>query len=222
MNVYFISGMCVNCKVFDKIQLPDGYNKKYIEWYIPGEKETLEEYTHKMAESIDTSEPFIIVGYSFGAIIMQEMNKFLTPEKNIVISSIKSEQEIPLLFHFARKSHIAKHLPKQLFAVDKTISNLLAYLIYGMSDEDIERCVTCTSPEYIKWSIYQITNWIPKTQCKNLYHIHGTKDQTFPYKQVKNSFTIENGDHLMVMKKAKEVSQVLCAILLNESQPVEE
>jgi hypothetical protein len=83
-----------------------------------------------------------------------------------------------------------------------------------MSDEEIERCVTCISPEYIRWAVYQITHWIPTTECKNLYHIHGTKDQTFPYKQIENSFTIEGGDHLMVMKKAEEVSKVLNEILL--------
>ena len=73
ITVYFISGMCYNCKVFDKLRLPKGYKKAYIEWFIPSPDESLSEYAHKMAKTIDTSRPFILIGYSFGAVIMQEM-----------------------------------------------------------------------------------------------------------------------------------------------------
>jgi hypothetical protein len=215
MNVYFISGMCVNCKVFDKIQLPDGYEKKYIEWYVPNKNESLEIYVRTMTKRIDTTKPFILVGYSFGAIIMQEMNQFLTPKKNIVISSIKSKSEIPLLIRFAGKSRIAKYVPKLLFIANDTMAYFFAHFIYDMSREEIKQYVTCTSPVYMKWAVYQIANWIPKVACKNLYHIHGIKDQTFPYKQIKDAYTIEGGDHLMVMKKADEVSKILTDILLS-------
>ena len=81
ITVYFISGMCYNCKVFDKLRLPKGYKKAYIEWFIPSPDESLSEYAHKMAKTIDTSRPFILIGYSFGAVIMQEMTLFLKPEK---------------------------------------------------------------------------------------------------------------------------------------------
>ena len=90
ITVYFISGMCYNCKVFDKLRLPKGYKKAYIEWFIPSPDESLSEYAHKMAKTIDTSRPFILIGYSFGAVIMQEMTLFLKPEKCVIISSFKS------------------------------------------------------------------------------------------------------------------------------------
>ena len=46
ITVYFISGMCYNCKVFDKLRLPKGYKKAYIEWFIPSPDESLSEYAH--------------------------------------------------------------------------------------------------------------------------------------------------------------------------------
>ena len=214
IKVYFLSGMCVNCKVFDKIELPAGYEKQYIEWHIPKDDETLEEYTRAMASHIDTNQPFILVGYSLGGIIMQEMNKFLKPEKNILISSVKNINEIPPLFRIAKKTLITKHLPKQLYTTNKSISNLFTRLVYNMSIDDIEQCVTYTAPEYMKWASYQITHWKPTIKIDKLYHIHGTKDQIFPYKRIQNAFFIENGDHLMVMKKAKEISQILNEIIL--------
>lgn len=30
VNVYFISGMCYNCKVFDRLRLPQGYKKNIL------------------------------------------------------------------------------------------------------------------------------------------------------------------------------------------------
>lgn len=57
INVYFISGMCYNCSVFDKIVLPEGYKKKYIEWYVPIPGQSLREYVSVMAKEIDTSSP---------------------------------------------------------------------------------------------------------------------------------------------------------------------
>ena len=104
ITVYFISGMCYNCKVFDKLRLPKGYKKAYIEWFIPSPDESLSEYAHKMAKMIDTSRPFILIGYSFGAVIMQEMTLFLKPEKCVIISSFKSKREIPILSRQSGKS----------------------------------------------------------------------------------------------------------------------
>lgn len=217
MNVYFISGMCVNCSVFKNIKLPAGYQKKYIEWNIPDQNETLEDYVARLAENIDKNEPFAIVGYSLGGIMMQEMNKILSPEKNILISSIKNEREIPRLFKIAKISRIPKYAPQQLYSVNKTISNIFTRLVYNMSIEEVEECVSYTSPEYMKWATYQITNWRPEKECKNLYHIHGTKDQVFPFSLIKeNVYIVPNADHLMVMNRPDEVNQLIAKILLNK------
>ncbi len=214
MNVYFISGMCVNCKVFDEIKLPEGYKKNYLEWYIPHENETLEEYTQNMAKGIDTSKPFVVVGYSMGAIIMQEMNKFLSPDKNVVISSMKAEDEIPRLFLLAKKIRFSDHFPKKWYAVNKRISNLFAQIVYKMTEQDVDKYVSYTSPEYMQWATSQIVNWTPSVECHNLHHIHGTKDQIFPYLQIRDVYTIEEGDHLMLLNKAEVVNKVLNDILL--------
>jgi hypothetical protein len=80
------------------------------------------------------------------------------------------------------------------------------------------QCVTHTTPAYMKWAISQITTWVPQGPCPNLYHIHGTKDQTFPYRRIKNAVLIEDGDHLMVMKKPEAVNKALNDMLLSANQ----
>lgn len=213
-NVYFISGMCYNCKVFDKLVLPKGFRKIYVEWYVPHPDESLSDYAIRMAGNIDRSKPFILVGYSFGAVIMQEMNRFLNPEKSIIISSFKSKGEIPRLFRAAAKANLAERLPVSLFSRTDFITNAFNYLVYNASTADLAEYMTVTDPTYIKWAIEQITGWIPETTTKHLYHIHGTDDQIFPFKQLKRVFPVEGGDHLMVVKKARNVSYILASILL--------
>ena len=214
INVYFIPGICVNCHIFDLIQLPEGYQKNYIEWYVPSGNESLEEYARNMAKSIDTSKPFILIGYSLGAVIMQEMNKFLCPEQNIVLSSMKATEEIPLLFRWVKKSHIVSIIPQVFFTLNKTSTNFLTRIVFDMTPQDVDDYVSCTKAVYMKWAISQITNWQPTTQCKNLYHIHGTRDQIFFSKRIKNAEIIEGADHLMIVRKADEVNRILSKRLI--------
>jgi hypothetical protein len=217
-NVYFISGMCYNCSVFDKIKLPKGFAKKYIEWHIPRIGESLDEYAHTMAQTIDTSRPFILAGYSFGAVIMQEMNKFLTPIKSIIISSFKSEAEIPTLFKAVRRSNLTEYVPMTVYSSTEFITETFNRLIYHMPTSELAQYMTVTDPVYVKWAVKQITEWTPSAPAGHLYHIHGTIDQIFPFEHIHNAFPVEGGDHLMVLKKADTVSLILGGILLMKEE----
>lgn len=213
-NVYFIPGMCYNCSVFDRLTLPKGFRRNYIEWLIPLQDETLEAYAYRMAGSIDTRRPFIIIGYSFGAVIMQEMNKFLFPQKSIIISSFKSKDEIPVLFSAVRHTRFVDRVSKKLFEQTDFITNAFNKLVYKTTTDELSEFLTVTDPVYIRWAVRQITDWIPDNKSENLYHIHGTEDQIFPFRQIRNAITVEGGDHLMLVKKAETVSALLSGILL--------
>lgn len=215
-KVYFVSGMCNSCSVFDGLKLPDGYEKVYIEWLIPQEDETLDSYVHRMAKNIDVSEPFVLVGYSFGGVIIQEMNAFLTPKKNIIISSMKSEKEIPQLFKFAKQVNFTQHIPKSIFGATDFMTTVFSRYIYDLPKDRIRRLMAITDPVYVRWSVDKITSWVPRVKCENLYHIHGTEDQIFPFRQIENVYGVVGGDHLMVMDKAEEISGLLDHFILEK------
>lgn len=215
-KVYFVSGMCNPCSVFDNIILPEGYEKVYIEWLIPKEEELLEAYTIRMSEKIDKSEPFILIGYSFGGIIVQLMNAFLDPTKTIIISSMKSEKEIPQLFKFAKASHFFEYVPKSVYGSTNFVTDIFTRYLYELPTEEVRQLMTITDPVYVRWSIEQITHWTPKIKCENLYHIHGTKDQIFPFRQIDNVYGVINGDHLMVIHRAEEISALIDHIILEK------
>lgn len=212
-NVYFISGITANCRVFDQLELPDGYNKIYIEWIIPDIDDTLAVYARKMAGSIDTTQPFILVGYSFGGIIIQEVNRFLNPLKNIIIASVKNLDEYPPLLRFGRKIKFAEKFPWWSLTDNQKIKDILARFVYQSRNIDMFEYVSYTDPVYMKWSVHQILCWKPGPDCPNLFHIHGTRDITFPHKYIKNAYLVERGDHLMVIKRPKQINTLLAEIL---------
>jgi pimeloyl-ACP methyl ester carboxylesterase len=216
INVYFVSGLSANCHVFDKIELPAGFEKQYIEWIIPRADETLEEYARNMAKAIDASQPFVLVGYSFGGMIIQEMNKFLHPVKNILIASVKHDSEMPSWMRFGRRIKFAERFPFWQLIDNKRVKDALAPLVYHLRDVEMSTYVTHTNPVYMQWSVSQILNWKPGIECPNLYHIHGTRDLTFPHKYINGAYLIEGGDHLMALKRPRKVGKLLAAILLGE------
>lgn len=213
MDVYFISGMCANCHVFDQLVLPDGYKKKYIEWLMPLVDESLDSYVHRLAKSIDNSQPFILVGYSLGGIVVQEMNRFLSPQKTIIISSMKSKEEFPPQIKLSYRISFADRIFKKIYFENKKLINAYVRLMFGLTQSQATLYISHTSFNYMHWAIKQISEWQPQSKCLTIYHIHGTKDRTFPYKRIKDAYLVEGGDHLMVVKKAKEVNHILNHIL---------
>lgn len=213
INAYFISGLAANCKVFDNLILPDNYKKNYIEWHLPRIDETLEEYVKDISLKIDIKRPFILIGYSFGGIIVQDMNRFVKPKQNIIIASIKDESEIPPLYRFGKKIKFAERFPFWSLAENPKVRERLSLLLYGIKEAEASQYISCTDPVYLQWSVKQILNWKPSVKCENIYHIHGTRDQVFPAKYMKNCILIKGGDHLMVIKRYKKINNALLQIL---------
>lgn len=212
-DVYFISGMCYNCSVFDDIKLPKGYRKIYIEWEIPTEDESMDSYAHRMASKINTKKDFILIGYSLGGVLAQEIAYFLKPLKVILISTMKDEQEVPTLFHVAQKVNFANNIPLRMYRQSDFIINLFNRYVYNLPTKALEDYLTVIDPTYIKWTLHQITHWLPKKKIEHLYHIHGTKDQVFPFEQIVDPISVKGGDHLMVVKRADEISRILKSII---------
>ena len=105
MKLYQISGLGANEKVFKNLQLPSDLEIINLPWIQPEKNETLEHYAERMAEGINSNEEFLLMGVSFGGIIVKEMNRFLNPKFNFLISTIKGRSRpiIYFLFPFFEK-----------------------------------------------------------------------------------------------------------------------
>ncbi|MRI64117.1 alpha/beta hydrolase [Ornithobacterium rhinotracheale] len=210
MKLYCISGLGANQKAFKFLKFPDGIEPIFIEWLIPEKCETLAHYTQRMAKNIDTSEKFALLGLSFGGIIVQEMNRFLSPEKTILISTVKNHSELPKWMRWGGKLHADRLIPMRFFTSDSFLSYTFFRKLYDRKLPEIKEYFTHRDPYYLKWSIHQIIRWEPEDLIvKNLYHMHGDKDIVFPIKNIKNADIIHSGTHIMVMQQAKKVNLLL-------------
>jgi pimeloyl-ACP methyl ester carboxylesterase len=218
MTVYFISGLGVDRRVFQRLQLPPAFTIKHLDWIPPVDGEDLRGYALRLAAGIDTSAPYAIAGLSFGGMIATEMGKALHPEKVILISSASTADEIPRLYRLGGRLSLHRLLPLHLIKQP----NPLAYWFLGISTEEektlLRELLKDASTVFIEWAIDAILHWNNKTIPDRLVHIHGSADRLLPYTPAKNTVVVKGGGHFAVYAQAAEVSALLVQALTNHEE----
>ena len=88
----------------DNIIFPeDEFEIILLEWFIPLDKESLEDYALRMTKNIKHENP-VLIGVSFGGILVQEIAKLIKVRKTIIISSVKSNKEFPRRIKIAKST----------------------------------------------------------------------------------------------------------------------
>jgi hypothetical protein len=214
IHVYLMPGMAANPSIFRHIQLPENkFEQHLLEWTVPEKNMTLSEYALEMNKRITHENP-VLLGVSFGGMLVQEMAKYLTVKKVIVVSSVKHESELPKRMLFAKYTKIHKLLPTGI------VNNveLLAKYAFGETVTKrlklYEEYLSLRDKYYIDWSIDQIVNWKQSYLPECLVHIHGEKDNVFPIANIEHCITVKNGTHTMIIHRAKWFNEHLPTIIL--------
>ncbi|HYD21480.1 MAG TPA: alpha/beta hydrolase [Flavipsychrobacter sp.] len=209
MHIYFISGLGADRKAFERLKLSDKYVLHYLDWIKPYRKESLDAYAQRLAASIDTSQPYALVGLSMGGMIATAMTQFLHPQKTILISSVGCAKEFPPLLKWAYYTKAYKLIPS--FALRK--ANIIGYWMFGAKTKNeralMDYLASTSDPSFIKWAIGAIVNWKNKVRPLNIFHIHGDRDRILPISYTKPDAVIEKGSHFMVWTRAGKVSKIL-------------
>lgn len=215
MNVYLISGLGADKRIFSKLKLSAEFNIVHIDWIVPFSNESLVSYAKRLSKVIDVDYPFALIGVSFGGMIAVEIAKIIFPAVTIIISSTIISKNIPFLYQIAGKLNLLKIVPaKWLKSSNKLTQN---YFFGTKSNQEkilLGKIITDTDPFFLKWAIGSILNWKNEIRPKNLYHIHGTKDKILYSSRDQPDFIIENGSHFMVYQKAVEISAIIERLLL--------
>jgi len=210
-EIYCISGLGADKRAFQYLKL-NNCNLHYVEWIQPLNNETISSYTSRLLEQIKTKNP-ILIGMSFGGMIAVEMAKQIKTEKVILISSIKTKYEMPLLYRMLAATGIQYVFPLKIIKYAYAI----AFWFFGLRQEKekkfLKTILLDTEPNLFEWSIKSAITWNNSTQPNNCFHIHGTADKIFPIKNIKANYKIENGGHFMIVNKAAIISAELNKIL---------
>ena len=220
IHVYFMPGMAANPSIFKNIELPDSiFETHLMEWFVPQSGMTIHDYAREMTAKIEHPNP-VLVGVSFGGILVQEMARQMKTRKVVIISSVKSKKELPKRLVFAKYTKIHKLLPTGLV----TNVELLAKYAFGETVtkrlELYEQYLSVRDKYYIDWSIDQIVHWQQREYEPGLVHIHGEKDAVFPIQNISNCIRVPEGTHTMILNRFKWFNQHLPTIILEEGSSI--
>jgi pimeloyl-ACP methyl ester carboxylesterase len=214
MKVYFVSGLAADGRVFKNIQLPAHCEPVFLEWITPLKNESLKNYAARLAESIDTSEPFAIIGLSMGGMIAAEIARQYKPAFIILISSIPSSKQLPFYFKAAGALQLHKLVPVSL--VKSAAKFKRAFTTETGEDKAILLTIIRDSDsKFIYWAMDAILKWRSEELPEPYTHIHGTKDEVLPIRFTKPTHIIFKGGHLLVMNRANEINQILKEVLID-------
>src|SRR4051812_28671655 len=136
MNVYLISGLGADKRAFAYLKLDPALNLIPIDWIDTLPNETLEAYAIRLAQKIDTTQPFCLIGLSLGGIMASEISTILKPQKTILLSSVSCYNELPALYKFGGKLKLHKLIPENA----GNTANFLLYWLFGLTkkhDQDL-------------------------------------------------------------------------------------
>jgi len=202
-GLYLMPGMAASPRIFEFINLSEFFEVVCLSWIIPEDEESIADYAKRMCLRIQHKDP-ILLGVSFGGILVQEMAKHISCDKVVVVSSIKSFKELPLSMILSKKTNAHKLLPTQW------VKNLesLAFFVFGSSIERkvglYQKYLSERDPKYLKWAIHTLVNWEQEVFDPEVIHIHGEKDSMFPINNIIKTpylHSLPDGTHAMILAK---------------------
>lgn len=212
--VYFMPGLAAGSSIFERIELPkDQFEMYLLDWFLPEKQESLASYAQRMAANVK-HENAVLIGVSFGGILVQEMAQFLNLKKVIVISSVKCNTELPKRMKIAKTTKAYKLLPTSL------VTNIDLFVKYAFGDvikqrlKLYERYLFMKEKDYLDWAIEQVVCWERTKIDADVIHIHGDADEVFPSKYIKNFVNVKGGTHIMILNRFKWFNQNLPKIIL--------
>ncbi|RDI09816.1 alpha/beta fold hydrolase [Flavobacterium sp. AG291] len=216
--VYFMPGLAASPKIFENIKLPeDKFEMFYLEWCLPENNESIVDYAARIVKNIKHENP-VLIGVSFGGVLVQEMAKLIKTRKVIIISSVKCNTEFPRRMKFAKMTRAYRFFPTGLMVkVDWLGKVAVGNNMISKRLNLYEKFLSVRDKKYLDWAFKTIINWDRCEPDTSVVHIHGDADEVFPPKYVKDYIPVKGGTHIMIINKYKWLNENLPQIILQEN-----
>ncbi len=206
-TVYLFSGIGADSSIFKNLKLP-GYHKVYITWIPALPDETLTDYAGRIKSQITVENPYLI-GLSFGGIMAVEVSKQIHVKKMVLISSVRTKDELNKRQFFFIKLGLYRIIPSAL--IKRT--NFLTYRYFGAHSKSDKKALTKllkdTDVTFFRWALKSIGYWHNKEVPERTIQIHGTADRVIASRFVHPDYRIKGGGHLMVFNRADTISKII-------------
>lgn len=215
IHVYLMPGMAASSSIFEHIKLPQSQFKIHLlEWFLPLKNESIESYAQRMAEKVDQPHA-VLLGVSFGGVLVQEMSKFLSLKKLIIVSTVKKRSEFP------KRMKVLKVTGAYYFIPTRLVKNVEALAKYAFGEtitkrvELYKKYLSMNNKAYLDWAIKEMICWKESKLEQPIIHIHGDKDAIFPIANIQNCIRLKGGTHIMIINKYKWFNENLPKLIMS-------
>ncbi|QDS94657.1 Alpha/beta hydrolase family protein [Roseimaritima multifibrata] len=214
-----LSGLAADARIFtpQKVAFPQ---LNCPRWLVPERSESLNDYTRRLAATLD-SEPCFIGGASFGGIVALHLAEHVDAKAVILIGSIISPSELPLYARCARPFRfLVPVIPIRLlqFLIRPLTIRIVrrhAPIVYGFASQFRD-----SDPVVFKWSLSRILDWsiAPNVSCP-VFHLHGDRDWILPLRYTSADRIVAGGGHLLSLTHPDEVNSYIRQIVSQLTSP---
>jgi len=215
IHVYFMPGMAASPKIFEHIKLPESqFQIHNLEWIIPLDKELISDYALRLLKQIK-HDNIVLLGVSFGGVLVQEISKHIRVKKLIIVSSVKTVSELPKRMLITKATKAYKLVPTQLASGIDTLAKYTFGSSVAKRLELYKKYLSVNDSKYLSWAIKNMVCWSQEHYNPDIIHIHGDSDSVFPIKNITNCIIVKGGTHIMIINKYKWFNEKLPNIILN-------
>jgi len=210
-KLYVISGLGSDHRLFFRVE-PKGIELVHIPWLEPlSEIESLGHYALRMLQQIPERQGGLnLLGLSFGGIMAQEMARVAGVNKLILLSTLRATDPKPPLFRLFDAAPLYRLANRQ--RREKTA--LLWSWLFGAKGSTAAKFLLEMlgqfSDHYHNWAVKQISAWRPRYDFPEAIQTHGTRDQIFPHRYLRNvNHSLPGADQALVLTHATQLTRIL-------------
>lgn len=216
-HVYCVPGMAAGPAIFEYIKLPpQEFELHFLTWKIPTREETLQDYAQRMSTEVrHRDNDLVLLGVSFGGVVVQEMSKILPVKRLILISTVKTKYELSKRMKFAKKTGMYKVLPTGLAPYLGKLSKFPLGNFVKKRVTMYKKYMAVDDKTYLDWCLKQLLSWPQEKSLPHTVHIQGDKDLVFPIQNITDCIRVKNGTHVMIVNRFRWFNEHLPDLILN-------
>ncbi len=207
-----MTGMTPDGRIFDRLT-PHLPMASVVPWIHPLSRESIQDYSLRLADSITIRDDVIVCGVSFGGIVARELALRLNARACVLISSVRDKRQLPPWFRVLR--------PFAQIPVETILK-----AIGAVADSYPKRIRTDTTSRLTKlagdtgawhrWATASALRWNASQELDKVrvIQIHGDRDTTFPMRYVNPDVVVVGGGHVLPLTHADEIVAVLTKLTL--------
>ena len=214
--VHCVPGLGADHRLFGRLHLPD-HELRWLDWPQMPIGSSVKDFAEALSQRVDPRFAHVLLGVSFGGMVVQEMAATTGAQRVVIVSSWKGVREMPMHIRLLQGSHAEKLL------VPGFMRRMLPMVRWQMGVQDaddealLDAFLNTTSLEQLRVQIAAVLGWKgPEQPVRKLVHLHGDKDLLMPVERIVDPIVIKGGTHFMVFNRAEEVSAAIRRALASD------